>query len=94
MIVCLILKADKPLLRHAVDLYRHNDRAGIDLVRFLQILKLAVLFQLLHRHQSKIHQADKLVLSALHDLLPDIQIRLIRRLDRGPVISVLKSNVL
>ena len=93
MIMRLVLKADKPLLCHAVDLYRNDDRAGVNFVGFFHILKLAVLFELFHRHQRQIHQADKFILSALQDLFSCIQIGLIRRFNRGPIVAVLKRNI-
>ena len=44
MVVGLIFEIDKPFFCLAVNLYRHNDRACIDLVRFFLIVQLAVLF--------------------------------------------------
>ena len=95
-----ILKADQPLFRVRVgsvsrcDLYRYHDGAGIDLVRLLHIRKHAVVAQFLHCDQSQIHQADKLVISALIQLLSGIQIAHIAGFQRGTVVTVRKGNVL
>src|SRR5699024_7308233 len=67
MIVCLVLKVDKPLFFLSVHFDRHYDTARIDLIGLLLILKLSFFFQLPHCHQGKVHQADKLVLSAFEN---------------------------
>ena len=98
MIVCLVFKEYQPFFRDrsitVVHFYRNHDRAGIDLVGFLHILKLAVLFQLAHCHQRKIHQTDKFIASSRKDLTSGIQIALISGLQRCPVITVLKFDIL
>ena len=76
-----------------VHLHRHDNGAGIDLIGLLHVLELAVLFQLSHRHQRKIHQADKLVLSACKYFLSGVQIALIGRLDRGTVIAFAEFHI-
>ena len=37
MVVCLILKVDKPLFLFAIYIYRYNNTAGIDLIGFFLI---------------------------------------------------------
>ncbi len=100
VIVRLVLKVDKPFLRDnalsvlLVNLHRNDNRAGINLVRLLHVFKLSVLFELAHRHQRQIHQADILVLSASKNFLTRRQILLISGLDRLRIIAFLKCNIL
>ena len=68
VVVGLILKVHQPLFFHAVYLDRHDDTAGIDLVRLFLIFQLAFLLQFAHRHQGQIHQAHELVLPAFEYL--------------------------
>ena len=99
VIVRLVLEVDEPLLRDdtlsvlLVDLHRYDDRTGIDLVRLLHIFQSAILFQLSHRHERQIHQADILVLSAGKDLLAHGKILFVGRLDRLRVVPLLKCNI-
>ncbi len=58
MVVCLVLKVDKPLLALPVYCDRHNDGARIYLIGLLLIVEKAVLLQLLSTHDSKVHQTD------------------------------------
>ena len=98
MVMGLVLKEYQPLLRHRpvaiIDLDRHHNGAGIDLIRFLHILQLAIFFQFSHSHQRQIHQADKFVLSSLKDLISGIQIALICGFNGLSVIALLKFNLL
>ena len=64
MVVCLILKVDKPLFLFAIYIYRYNNTAGIDLIGFFLISQFSFGFEFFHCHQSKIHQADKFVITA------------------------------
>ena len=93
MVVGLILEVHKPLLLHAVHGHRHNDAAGIDLIRLLLILKLSFPLQLAHGHESQIHQTDKFVVSALEDLLMVRRILAVGVLDRLSVISLSEGDV-
>ena len=94
MVVGLVLEVYQPLLGHAVNLNRNYNTAGIDLVRHLQILKLALCTQLLHGKQCQIHQADKFVITALVEHLAVSQVIFIGSLDRSLVISVGDGHVL
>ena len=42
MVVCLILKVDQPLFFFAIDIYRNNDTAGIDLIGFFLIMPVCL----------------------------------------------------
>ena len=64
MVVCLIFKVDKPLFLFAIYIYRYNNTAGIDLIGFFLISQFSFGFEFFHCHQSKIHQADKFVITA------------------------------
>ena len=44
VVVGLVLEVHQPLLGLSVDLYRHHDAAGVDLVGFLLIFKLSLFF--------------------------------------------------
>ena len=94
MVVRLIFKVDEPLLCHSVDLHRYNDGTCINLVGLFLILKLSFFFQLAHRHQSKIHQADKLILAAFENLAVICQILAVRILDRLFIIAIVKYDLL
>ena len=93
MVVGLVLKVHQPLFHFSVDLHRHHDGAGVDLVRLLLILELTFFFQFLHGHQRQIHQARELVLPALIDLLPVSQVLLVGALDGIAVIAVSKRHI-
>ena len=73
----LIFKVDQPLFLDTVHIYGNDDRAGIDLVGFFLILKLALRFQFAHCHQRKIHQADEFVAASFVNLFPVAEIFLI-----------------
>ena len=81
MVMGLVLEEYEPLLRllviAIVHLNGYDYGAGVNLVGLLHVGKLAVLLQLSHSHQCKIHQADKLVRSACKNLSSGIQIALI-----------------
>ena len=74
MIVGLVLKIHQPLFGLPIYLHRHNDAAGIDLIRLLLVLQFPFFFQFFHGHQRQIHQAYKLVRSALVHILTVRQI--------------------
>ena len=64
MIVCLVLEVDEPLFFFSIYVYRNNDTAGIDLVGFFLVSQFSFGFKFFHCHKSKIHQADKFVVTA------------------------------
>ena len=98
--MCLILEVYKPLFRDdtlsilLVNLHGNDNRAGINLIGLFHILKFSVLFELAHRHQRQIHQADILVLSACKNFIADSKVIFICSLDWFRVIAVLKCDVL
>ena len=61
VVMCLVLEVYKPFLCDdalsvlLVNLHRHDNRAGIYLIRLFHILEPAVLFELAHRHERQIH---------------------------------------
>ncbi len=93
----LVFEKHQPFFFHrafpVVHFHRHHHRAGIDLVRFLQILKLPFLFQLAHCHQRQIHQAHELVFPSGEDLLSGIQVALISGFQGCLVIALLKGDI-
>ena len=90
----LVLEIHKPFLFHTVYRYRNHNTAGIDLIRFLLILELPFFFQLSHGHQRKIHQADKLILSALKNLTVVCQILPVGIFNYRPVIALAEAHIL
>ena len=94
MVVGLILEIYQPFLCLSVDFHRHHNAAGVNLFRFLLILQFSFLFQLFHRHQRQIHQADKFILPSLVHILPVRQIAAVGVLHGFLVISLIKGNIL
>ena len=94
MIMCFIFKIDQPFLSLSVNLYRNNDRAGIDLVCLLLVFQQPVFLQFSGSHSRQVHQADKLVFpvavhfSTVFEILPE------RSFDRLAVIPVVKGHIL
>ena len=72
----------------------NNNGTGVDFIGLLHILQLALFFELTHRHQCKIHQADKLIFSSLKDLAVISKILLICAFNRLSVITITKSYIL
>ena len=93
-----ILEENKPFLGHravaVIHLHGHDDGAGVDFIGFLHILELSFFFQLAHSHESQIHKADELVIPALKNLLPGIQIALVGAFHGRPVIALTEFHVL
>ena len=94
MIVGFIFKIDQPLLCLSVDLHRHYDRAGIDLIRILLIVQQAGLLQFSGSHGRQVHQAYELILPVPVHLLPVFQILPERCLDRLAVVAIIKRHIL
>ena len=92
MVVCLILEVDQPLFFFSIHVHRYHDTAGIDLIRLFLICKLAFCFQFLHCHKCKIHQADKLIVTALIHVLMGIQIFFVCFFDRSLIITFIKLH--
>ena len=88
MIVRLILEVDEPLFFLPVDIHGYNNAAGVDLVGFLLIVKLAFGFQFFHREGGKIHQADKFVVSAFVQHFTITQILLICIANRLKIVTL------
>ncbi len=93
MIVRLVLEVHKPLFLNAVYLHRHDDAAGIDLIRLLLVSKFPFPLQLPHGHQRQIHQAYKLVLPPLKDLAVICKILPVSLFHRFPVIPLSKGHL-
>ena len=93
MIMCLILKVDQPFFGFSVNFHRHNNTAGVNLIRFFLICKFSIFFQLTHRHQGHIHQAYKFILPSGKYLRPMLHIHIISILHRFLVIAFLKINI-
>ena len=93
MVVCLIFKVDQPLFFFAVNIYRNYNTAGIDLVRFLLILKLSFRFQFFHCHQGKIHQTDEFIVTVFIKNLSVVQVLLICFFDRLFIVALAKFNI-
>ena len=75
MIVRLVFELHQPLLSAAVNRHRYLDGTGVDLVRFVQIRHLALLFQQLGAQNRHVHQADILLgLPLAVDLSAGLQI--------------------
>ena len=96
--MCLVLKIHQPFLCLCssiliCDIHWNHNTAGIDLLALLLIVKLALLLQFSHRHQSKIHKTDKFILSALKDLLAVRKIFLICFFHRLFPVTILKCNL-
>ena len=94
MIVRLIFKADQPFLGLILELHRNDDRTGINLVTLFHIVKDAVFFQLLHAHDSQIHQTDKLILSVSVDIGTILLVFFKCILKQLLVGAILESNIL
>ena len=90
----LILEINQPLLGLPVDFNRNYDGAGIDLVRFLLILKFSFFFQLSHSHQRQIHKTDELIISSFENLFMVSDILLIGFLNGCTIISVFEFYIL
>ena len=82
----LILEQQKPRLARAVYIHVDFNRAGVDFLGFIQLVELAVSFQILHCNRSQIHQADWL---GSAKLLSYCQILLIGGLQQ----LILKCNI-
>ena len=99
MIVSFIFEEYQPLLGDrssavlVIHLHRNNDGAGVNLIGFLHIFQLAILFQLTHCHQGQIHQADKLILTPCKNLASGIQIAAIGGLNRITVVAIFKLYI-
>ena len=93
MVVCLILEVDQPLFFLSVYIDRNNDTAGIDLIRLFLILQFALCFELFHRHQCQIHQADKFVISSFVENLSVSQIFFICFYDWLFVVTLVKFYI-
>ena len=78
VVMGFIFEIYQPFFCLPIHFYRDYNRAGIDLLRFLLVFQLPFFFQPLHSHQGKVHQADKLVLTALVQFFMGIQVVLIR----------------
>ena len=98
MIVRLVFKEDKPFLClgpvSIIHFHGYHNRAGVILVRFFLIVKLAVCLELLHSHDGEIHQADIFVVSVFIKLFSGVEITEISGLDDVPVVAVLKFHIL
>ncbi len=77
-----IFEIDEPLFRLPVDVDRNDDRAGVDLVGLLLVVKLSFLLELLRGEYRKVHQADELVASARVQRVAVSQVLLEGVLDR------------
>ena len=94
MVVGFILEINQPLLGLPVDFDRNYDGAGIDLVRFLLILKFSFFFQLSHSHQRQIHKTDELIISSFENLFMVSYVLLIGFLNGCAIISVFEFYIL
>ena len=69
MVVGLVFEKYKPLLGYrSLFLFnrnRYDDGAGVDLVGYFHILKLAFRTKLLHGKKCNVHQADEFVIAVL-----------------------------
>ena len=94
----LVLEEYEPLLCHrsvtVIHLNRYYNRAGINLIRYLHILKLTCHLKLLHTHKGYIHETYILIISALVHLFHGIKVALIGCLDRFSVITVCEGYIL
>ena len=89
----LIFKVDQPLFFFVIHLDRHDNTAGIDLIRLLLIRQFSLSLQTPHSHQGKIHQAHELVLSSGKYLAVVIQILPVSIHDRIPVITFIEDHI-
>ena len=71
----------------------NNNGTGVDFIGLLHILQLALFFELTHRHQCKIHQADKLIRTVFKDLCTRIQIALVGFFHRFPVKTISECDI-
>ena len=78
----LVLEHDEIFFRFSVDFRVDTDRAGVDFVRNVEVVKLSVLFQLLCRNRRKVHQAGIFIGAGTVDFLVQIAIEMIRLLHR------------
>ena len=66
MVVSLVLEHEQPVLGSAVDVDLDLDRAGVDLLRFVKVLELTGLFQILRAERSHVHESDILLAAAVN----------------------------
>ena len=96
--MCLILEEYEPLLGHGtiavIHLNRHYNRAGINLVGYLHILKLTCHLKLLHTHKGYIHKTYIFIISTLVHLFHCIKVALIGCLNRLSVITLCEGHIL
>ena len=91
VVVRLVLELQQPPFRPAVHVNIHVDRAGVVLLRDLQIVQQPLLLQVAGSDRRHVHQADALVLAAQFAADPQVQGQRIldlllheRLLDRNP----------
>ena len=65
VVMGLVFEKKQPGLLHAVNIHLHADGAGVDLARFVEIRKLAALFERFRGDAGKVHQADGLFITDL-----------------------------
>ena len=80
VVMCFVLEEEEPFLRSSVYLYIYLYRAGIDLLRFIKLIELALLFEITNCKGSNVHKANRLCSAKL---LTGIDILLVCLLDEG-----------
>ena len=90
----LVLKAYEPLFGNSVNFNGYHDGACVNLVGFFLVLKLAFFFQFTHSHESEVHKAYELVVSALKNLFSGIKVALVGGLDGSLVVTIFEGYVL
>ena len=76
MVVRLIFKHEKPVFLHAVHVNLDFDGTGVDLLRFVEVRKLAFAFKLFCTEYCEIHQCDRFIGTSLIQYLTRLHISL------------------
>ena len=72
MVMSLVFKENEPLLGHAVGFNGNDDRAGVDLVGNLHIIKLSGGSEFFHAKDRKIHKGNEFVLPSRIEYAPGL----------------------
>ena len=91
MVMGFVLEHNQPVLVFAINVGIDNDAAGINLVRLVQVLQLALLPESLHADNSQVHQGNIPFLTCIQ-ILAVSQVLLVGILNRLAVIPLLNIH--
>ena len=89
MVVRLVLEHHEPVFLLAADVRLDLDAAGVDLLRFVEILEQALLAELLHADDREIHERDLARRRLAVDAVAILEVLIVRGLQRRAEIAVL-----